>query len=407
MSELQRIVDSLAQVTRRPVSVHDRGRRLLAFSSHEGMIDEVRKESILTRRGPARGFEWAKTFGIETSEAPVRVAANDEIGMTARLCAPARLDGRLLGYLWLADPDGSLGDETMDLVRSSANAVALAIHHDELNEEIDRGRERELLRDLLSDAVDVREHAVEDVVESGLLMPGALQAVLVVRPVRGREAMTPRETKLRSRLERVLTRARGRVGPRQALGLVRPDHGVLLVTCGAHEQSRIDALGTELHSFMSEALAGEDWNAAVGIGDSVGDLSAAHASYSQARKAAEVCGVLNPGGPVLRWSDLGVYRTLLQLPLSDVNVRDLHPGLGRLFASKDSDVWLKTLECFLDLGCDARGAARTLHINRSSLYHRVHRIEEIASVDLSKGDDRLALHLGLKLARLGGLLGDP
>jgi sugar diacid utilization regulator len=407
MSELQRIVDSLAQVTRRPVSVHDRGRRLLAFSSHEGSIDEIRKESILTRRGPARGFEWAKTFGIETSEEPVHVPANDEIGMTARICAPARLDGRLMGYLWLADEDGAVADETMDLVRSSANAVALAIHHGELAEEIDRGRERELLRDLLSGAADVREHAVEDVVESGLFVPGAVHAVLVVRPVRGREAMTPREAKLRSRLDRVLTRARGRVGPRQALALVRPDHGVLLVSCGASERARIDQLGVELHAFMSEALEGEDWQAAVGIGEAVSELSAVHQSYTQARKAAEVCGVLNPGGPVLRWDDLGVYRTLLQLPLSDVNVRDLHPGLGRLFASKDSDTWLRTLECFLDLGCDARTAARTLHINRSSLYHRVHRIEEIASVDLSKGDDRLALHLGLKLARLGGLLGEP
>jgi sugar diacid utilization regulator len=405
VTELQRIVDSLARVTRLAVSVHDRNRRLLAFSSHDSSVDDVRKESILTRRGPARGFDWARSFGIESADGPVRVPANSEIGMAARICAPARLDDRLLGYLWLADPDETLADTHMDLIKSTANSVALAIHHLELAEEIDRGRERELLRDLLSEQEDVRRHATDELLAGELLVPGALTVVLVARPMNGREAMTAKDTKIRTRLERALARARGRAAPRQALHLVRPDHGVLLMTCGAHEKKHIDDVATELHGFLSESLAADNgWKAVVGIGDNQDDLAAAHVSYGQARKAAEVCGVLNPAGPVLRWAELGVYRTLLQLPLSDVNVRDLHPGLGSLFASKDASVWLKTLECYLDLGCDARTAARTLHINRSSLYHRVHRIEQIASVDLSKGDDRLALHLGLKLARLSGLL---
>jgi sugar diacid utilization regulator len=403
VTELQRIVDSLAGVTRMPVSVHDRGRRLLAFSSHDGDIDEVRKESILTRRGPMRGFEWARTFGIETSEVPVRVPANADIGMTARICAPARLDGRLLGYLWLADPDETLADTHLDLIRSTADSVALAIHHLELAEEIDRGRERELLRDLLSDQDDVRQHAVDELLASALLVPAPLTVVMCARPMLGREAMTAKDAKVRTRLERALARARGRASPRQALHLVRPDHGVLLVTCGTSERRRLDEIASELHALLSGSLDG-DWKAVVGIGDAQDDLAKAHIAYAQARKAADVCGVLNPAGPILRWSELGVYRTLLQLPLSDVNVRDLHPGLGSLFASKEAGVWLKTLECYLDLGCDARAAARVLHINRSSLYHRVHRIEQIAAVDLTNGDDRLALHLGLKLARLSGLL---
>ncbi|MEO3876485.1 helix-turn-helix domain-containing protein [Nonomuraea sp. B12E4] len=49
---------------------------------------------------------------------------------------------------------------------------------------------------------------------------------------------------------------------------------------------------------------------------------------------------------------------------------------------------------------DVKRTAASLCIHRASLYYRLRRIEEIASVDLSSGDDRLALHLGLKVARL-------
>jgi sugar diacid utilization regulator len=405
MSELQRIVDSLARTTRRAVSVHDRSRNLLAFSSHDGVIDEVRKESILTRKGPARGFEWAKSFGIETAEGPLRIPANSDIDMEARVCAPVRFGGRLLGFLWLVDPDETLEPELFDMVRTAADSAALAINHQELADEIDRGRERELLRDLLSDEPDVRDHAAADLIESGALAPAAFAAVLVVRPLRDRKPMQASDTIVRSHLEDALTRTRRGITPKRSLQLVRPDHGVLLVSCEAHELDDIETLGRTLQSYAVEALAEDgEWEAVVGIGDAMTSLADSHRSYDEARKTSEVCTVQTPAGPVARWSDLGVYQILLQLPLSDVNVGSLHPGLSRLLASRDANVWLKTLDTFLDLGCDARGAAKALHINRSSLYHRVHRIEEIAGVDLNKGDDRLVLHLGLKLARLNGLL---
>jgi sugar diacid utilization regulator len=405
MSELQRIVDSLARTTRRAVSVHDRTRNLLAFSSHDGAIDDVRKESILTRKGPARGYEWAKGFGIETTEGPVRIPANGELGMEARMCAPVRYDGRLLGFLWLVDPEETLPDEQIDFVRTAAESAAMAIHHQELAEEIEAGRERELLRDLLSEQADVRQHAATDLVETEALVPAAHAVVLVVRPLLEREPMQANDTTVRSRIETGLTRARRRVAPKRALHLVRPDHGVLLVACEASEIDDIGELGTALHEYTLEALGDQDgWGAVVGIGDPRTELADCHRSYDEARKTSEVCGVLTPVGPVARWSQLGVYQILLRLPLSDLNVGELHPGLSRLLASRDSEVWLRTLDTYLDLGCDARGAAQALHINRSSLYHRIHRIEQIAEVDLGNGDDRLVLHLGLKLARLSGLL---
>jgi DNA-binding PucR family transcriptional regulator len=64
---------------------------------------------------------------------------------------------------------------------------------------------------------------------------------------------------------------------------------------------------------------------------------------------------------------------------------------------------VRTLECYLTHAGDTQATARALHVHRTSLYHRLRRVEQLAMVDLSSGDERLVLHLGLKVARLQGL----
>jgi sugar diacid utilization regulator len=263
-------------------------------------------------------------------------------------------------------------------------------------------REQELVRDLLSDDLDVREDASAALIDDAAFAAG-FAAILVVRPLRDRKPVLPSNAHVRALVEDALVRMRDAIGAQRSLHLVRPDHGVLLVVTGSDEPDEHLSIGRRLHDAVVDALVDDGaWEAVVGIGDPT-SLSNVRRSYDEARRTADLCAILAPAGPVARWSDLGVYQLLLELPLSDVNVASLHPGLGRLLASRDARIWLETLETYLDLGCDARGAAKAMEINRSSLYHRIHRIEDIAGVDLSKGDDRLVLHLGLKLARLNGL----
>ncbi|MBM7809137.1 helix-turn-helix domain-containing protein [Saccharothrix algeriensis] len=114
----------------------------------------------------------------------------------------------------------------------------------------------------------------------------------------------------------------------------------------------------------------------------------AGAAYRQALAAAELS-ALDPALPrVARWSDLGAYRLLLGAEPAAVLA-----GL--------SDVLRTTLEVYLDRGCDARAAARALHLHRTSLYYRLGRIAELTGRDLADGAARLELHLALKLTRLG------
>src|SRR5262249_37876967 len=112
-------------------------------------------------------------------------------------------------------------------------------------------------------------------------------------------------------------------------------------------------------------------------------------------------------GPVAGWSQLGIYRLLAQLPAEQIAMDALHPALKRLLLQRDADLLIGTLECYLDRGCDLQETATRLVLHRSSLYNRLRKIENITQVSLNDGETRLALHLGLKLARLAGLYPHP
>jgi hypothetical protein len=113
----------------------------------------------------------------------------------------------------------------------------------------------------------------------------------------------------------------------------------------------------------------------------------AGAAYRQALAAAELARS-DPALPDrVGFAELGAYRLLLGAEPEEVLA-----GL--------SPVQLRTLETYLDAGCDARATAALLHLHRTSLYYRLGRIAELTGRDLADGRARLELHLALKMARL-------
>ena len=79
----------------------------------------------------------------------------------------------------------------------------------------------------------------------------------------------------------------------------------------------------------------------------------------------------------------------------------IHPGVIRLL---DSPELLATLETYLDLAGSVVETSKALRLHRTSLYYRLQRVAELTGMNLKNGDERLVLHLSLKLARLHGQL---
>jgi sugar diacid utilization regulator len=130
-------------------------------------------------------------------------------------------------------------------------------------------------------------------------------------------------------------------------------------------------------------------------------LGAAAAAQRQALVAVSVGESLDRSPRVLSFTELGPYALLGQLP-ADLISNDLLPlGLFNLLRLGAEHELLVTLEAFLDSAGDKQRAAQLLAVHRSTLYHRLDRIERISGLHLSDGQHRLLAHLAVKLHRLG------
>ena len=403
MSELQQIVDSLGMRLQRSVAIDDRQLRLQAYSPHYGPVDDTRLGSILQRQAPPEALRWANAHGIREATSPLRVPPRDEVGMLERLCVPIIHQDEKLGYLWLIESGEKLTPDQLEVAEQAARDAAVVMYRERLLHEIERGQERELLRDLMSPDQTLSASAASRLVDLELLIPGRV-AVLVIRPVSGVEVG---EQECQLAIDTALTQARRSLAPRRAVHLARPEHGLLVVSLpgrpGPNEEP--EAVGAHLlQAFLGLRMVdGTTTRAVVGIGDPQKTLGDASVSYRQASRATRVAEVLPVMGDVVSWSDLGVYRLLIQLPPEELTTQALPPGLVTLLADESSNILINTLECFLDLAGNIKETAAALSIHRTTLYYRLSRVEELAGVDLDRGADRLVLHLGIKIAHLAGL----
>jgi hypothetical protein len=402
MTELQRVVDSLGRRLGRPVALFDPALVLLAYSSHIDHVDDIRRRSILGRRAPAEGRALVRQRGLDTAPGPVRLNY-DDLGHDARVGAPVRCRGVLLGYVFLLEEQPPLTDADLHIVAETADLAGSVLYRHRLLHELERASERQVLRDLLTADESTRARAARTAVDKKMLRAGVPVAALVVEPCAGNAK--PRDD-VRDALGAAMDRCRRMCAPGNSLHLVRADHAVFVVAAG----DPVVALG-DMTPFAARLLAqvrkelGDlpGWSARVGIGTTVSELAELASSYAQARHAVRVAHSVSTMDHIVGWSDLGVYGMLANFPV-DSSARELLPDAVRVLLDHTGDAdLLHTLETYLDHGCSVNETAQTLGLHRASLYYRLRRIEDVAGVSLDDGQVRLVLHLGLKLARLAGM----
>lgn len=395
MSDLQQLTDRLGELLSRSVAIDDPTMRLLTYSPHHGVVDQQRLNSILKRQADPESTAWAYRHGIQRATGPIRVPPNPGTGMLSRICIPIRFQGSHLGYLWILDRHESMCPDDIMAAEDAATAAAQVLYRERLTRDLERSRERELLRDLLDDRDRVREHAVRAITEEALVATGGPVQVLVLDTSEP-GAHTGRDTMA----EFAIANVRQMVPAKHSLHLVRPDHAILLVALD--RPVAVDGLAHRLRTEYSAQFHTRPTEVRVAVGGEASGLAEAHRSYGQAMLAARV-GRLLTLDPVISWAELGIYRLLAELPFDRITTEALHPALTALVDADPSGDLLATLETFLDLAGDVKASADRLFVHRTTLYHRLGRIEEIGGVSLRRGSDRLALHLGLKLGHLAGL----
>jgi DNA-binding PucR family transcriptional regulator len=396
--ELQRVVDSLAGRLGRAVAVDDTSFRLLGYSAQVGAIDDMRARVILTREAPPEALAWLRSFRLAQASGPVRLPSDAELGLLPRVAIPVRHQGVQFGYLWLIDADESVTDDDLGLASAAADEAGEVLFRERVIDELRDARVGELVRDLLSPDVDAQRLAADGLIEGGLFASrgGVVAIVVQPLPVAGQEVHEGD----RLALSAALHATAGKLPPRECLPLVRPNHALLLLPRATYE--RYPQAAHDLRSAALDRLgASERWRAVVaGVGGDTQRLAEAAGSYRQALAAIRVADVVPTFRPVAAHGALGIYGLLASLPAEQLDALEALPAVDALLSPDPS--LLVTAELFLDRAGDSRVVAEQLGLHRASVYNRQRRIEQLTGYDLSDGEQRLVLHLAIKVARLLG-----
>ncbi|MER5388176.1 helix-turn-helix domain-containing protein [Saccharopolyspora sp. NPDC002686] len=380
-------VQAYADRLGRPIIVFDVDFTVIAFSVHDQDVDHARLAIILSHKGSSRARESIRDYRVSRAQGPVRIPPLD--GGQSRLVAPVRHEGRLVGYLSSTIPeDDESAYEDDDELRERRAQIGLLLAAMALGNREDEDRALRLLTGLLEGNGDQRVRAADELLASGLLSPVPHYTVIsIATPPRAE----PSSATLRLVLDRALSTIPG-FPTLKAVGAVLGGEAVLLVPYEV-DTERLSTL------LAQPAFSGLH----AGVGGAHAPLSRAYQSQREARIALRG-GITDPGcDRVVHWSNLGLDRLLLQLPLEDLGAADLPDAVRLLLDAQSGPDLAHTLETYLDCGCDAQRTAQALHIHRSTLYYRLDRVRAVADVDLSDGKVRRELHTGLRVATLAGL----
>jgi sugar diacid utilization regulator len=290
----------------------------------------------------------------------------------------------LLGYLWLI---GTCTDEEASAAADAASVAGTLLYRRLLLHERSKARHEAILRELVSSDAALRAQAVEDLRAEQLFPDDGMH--FTVLAVQSRASDATEQVAFEAAVEEGVRAVTDDV----ALMVANRSRGWILL---AQRQIPSPALVTTVAERITNRfrrLTDDGAQPVFGLGGPVNRLDEVGTSYQQALLAVRAALLLPRTGTVARWGELGPYELLLKLPVDEVSV----PALAAL-----DQPLLDTLTAFFDHAGNIQRTADVLSVHRATLYQRLKRVEQLTGCDLDNGDDRLMLHLGLKLRLIAG-----
>ncbi|WP_275293533.1 helix-turn-helix domain-containing protein [Amycolatopsis sp. La24] len=392
----ERQVDDLAETLRRAVVVDDAELNIVYASRHYGDEDEQRIRAVLQHDIGLEATRHILAQGVTRWNRPGRIPPHPELGMAARLCAPIRLRGLLLGVVLVIDADGSLSPDEVGTIARAAED--LAPHLYTARSAVDRLRdEREhAVAGVLSTDADIRGKGLAYLERTGWLAgtSGDHWQVLHLTVAQHSDAISVK-TALAVAIAEVTRSPEATGTTTDSTSMTMLQHRPVRTT-----PDEMRATAQKLTRAVDTLLSAPGASAA-GISDPVAYLAQAWRAREEAVLAARAAARGDDG--VAAWSELGPDALLLQFPTGSPERPVglvLPAALRRLLDVDRSGQLTATLAAFLDHAGSRPRAAAALHIHRTTLYYRLDKITEITGLDLDDGENRLLLHLGLRLVAL-------
>jgi purine catabolism regulator len=379
------ILATIADLTGKDVVLEDRE---FALGRHLSRAAGGDPTAVRLLRGDAdRIGAWLGRTALSASEPPVlRLPVGEAL---ARVVAPIAISDAVLGYLSVLGPRGSLSDVDEVAVSRGAAALTIELARERAVSEAEDRLQADFVESLVTgaygsvDAIQGRAHRLGFDLDQAF---GALVFASDDDPGRGGVPIR----RLRPALEREAA-SRGIRGPIGARG----DRAILLVPQDG-DPAAIKPLADELRAALADQLGA---SISTGVGRVHGGAAGIRLAFEEADGALTLGRrVLGPGR-VAHFGELGLYRLLLSLRSTAELETFYHDTLGALaeYDRRRDGELVKTLDAYFDCLGSPTEAAERLHVHRNTLLFRLHRIQEIAGVNLADAETRLALHLALRV----------
>jgi PucR family transcriptional regulator, purine catabolism regulatory protein len=383
------MVQSLADLSQRPVVLESRDGRLLAY--HAPSPSDPSREEIAALLEQSRGElgSWLRSTAASSSaEPPTTIVPLDDL--RERVVAPIIGREGLLGSLSLIKPDrGENPEETLFTSRGAAAcAVVLA------REQAAATARRELELNVLDEVLDGALRSEVSLLQQAKRLGHDLQAPHVAIVARLDQSGPTRNRDGRwSLIDEVMARRGSRV-------LWRLRHNNAEIVWPVVDATEAKSVAKSLFDDLSRRIQGKNLTGlavSVGVGRIQSGLTGIRQSHQEAKQAISMGRRLDGPGHLTPFESLGVYRLIFaaeNLP----ELRSFHDEtLDSLIAydQQHGGELIRTLEAFFDARCSPKEAATLLNVHRNTVLYRLDRVREITGLDLDNANVRLRLHLAL------------
>jgi hypothetical protein len=393
-TDLQALVDKHAALIGQGFGLTDRHFNHLGHAGLGDTVDTVAITSIINGRVPTSVRNRLEELGVATATEPVRLPATRELEMTARICVPVRVDAILLGYLWfMDDPSEPVDPDKLSAARRAASEIGTDLYRLRYLERGAQDQERAVLQALASGR-ELADGEVLEQLEQRITRAGWYVAVVA-------ECSEPLEDP--SLFETEIDAATGHLRRTRRSGeiIAAVVDGRGLIIFALANVLDAERQGDALLAAAKRTLDHVAASLVVGIGAPVQTLADIQSSFAQAVHCVRVAKQRGLHSRFVSWGSLGADRAIVALLGEGDPAHFIPSSVRRLQATEENGAVLtETLWRYLETAGDAQAAAEANFVHRSTLYHRLHRIEVITGCDLGRGDDRLELHLGLRLSRM-------
>jgi PucR family transcriptional regulator, purine catabolism regulatory protein len=388
---LDDIVESLANLLNRSVTIEDPSLRVLAHASL-GPIDELRRRSIHEGRTPAEFVAYLEEQGIferlKEDPRPQRIPSIPELGMTMeRTIAPIVVGSNLYGYVWIIATEGPLTELDFLAIEQAATVAALAFTRQQAVFEAEQRIKSGLLDDLLDLDTHQDIHTLRQTLQKLGLQRGYQVLVLGEFSQNPMGALT-----LASLVERELA-----LLDLQATIVQRLNRLIVLL---ATPDSR---KGLAISNRILQSAMQQGDPLVVGLSRGSNDETQIRQCYVEAAEAFRVGRLLSGNLPgVWPFEKLGFLHWIHQIPRETLTSSHYYQLICEI-AEHDrlqGDEYLKTLEAYLDCNGNKQQVSQKLFIHRNTLRQRLQKLNNTWEIDFEDAYSLANLYIALKLRRL-------